>query len=81
MSSVVKTCFLQLREFRHIRSLIPKSAAITYANAFVHSLSIIVIVFYMVFQSILFIACKKYNTLLLVLLYVSLVRHILLPYS
>ena len=36
-SSVVKTCFLQLREFRHIRSFIPKSAAITFANVFIHS--------------------------------------------
>ena len=36
ISSVVKTCFLQLREFRQIRSFISKSAAITFANAFVH---------------------------------------------
>ena len=32
ISSVVKTRFLQLHEFRHIRSFIPKSAAITFAN-------------------------------------------------
>ena len=37
ISSVVKTCFHQLREFRHIRSFIPKSAAIILANAFIHS--------------------------------------------
>ena len=37
ISSVVKTCFHQLREFRHIRSFIPKSAAIIFANAFKHS--------------------------------------------
>ena len=36
ISSVVKTCFLQLRKFRHIRSFIPKSAAITFANAFIN---------------------------------------------
>ena len=36
-SSVVKTCFHQLRKFRHIRSFIPKSAAIIFANAFIHS--------------------------------------------
>ena len=36
ISSVVKTCFHQLREFRHIRSFIPKFAAITFANAFIH---------------------------------------------
>ena len=37
ISSVVKTCFHQLREFHHIRSFIPKSAAIIFANAFIHS--------------------------------------------
>ena len=37
ISSVVKTCFHQLREFRHIRSFIPKSAAIIFANAFINS--------------------------------------------
>ena len=37
ISSVVKTCFLQFREFRYIRSFITKSTAITFANAFVHS--------------------------------------------
>ena len=36
-SSVVKTCFLQLSEFRHIRRFIPKPAAITFANAIIHS--------------------------------------------
>ena len=35
--SVIKACFLQLNEFRHIRSFIPESAAITFANAFIHS--------------------------------------------
>ena len=37
ISSVVKTCFHQLREFCHIRSFIPKSAAIIFANAFIYS--------------------------------------------
>ena len=37
ISSVVKTCCHQLREFRYIRSFIPKSAAIIFANAFIHS--------------------------------------------
>ena len=37
ISSVVKICFYQLCEFRHIRSFIPKSAAIIFANAFIHS--------------------------------------------
>ena len=47
----------------------------------ISALIIVIIAFYMVFQSILFIACKKYKTLLLELLYVSLVHHILLPFS
>ena len=37
ISSVIKTYFLQLSEFCHVRSFIPKSAAITFANAFIHS--------------------------------------------
>ena len=37
ISYVVKTCFLQLREFRHIRSFVPKPAAITFVNALIHS--------------------------------------------
>ena len=37
ISCVVKTCCHQLREFRHIRSFIPKSAAIIFANAFIYS--------------------------------------------
>ena len=37
ISSVIKTCFLLLCEFRHIQSFIPKSAAITFANAFKYS--------------------------------------------
>ena len=42
---------------------------------------IIVIAFYMVFQSILFIAYKKYKILLLILLHVPLFRHISLQFS
>ena len=37
ISSFVKTCFHQLREFCHISNFIPKSAAIIFANAFIHS--------------------------------------------
>ena len=37
ISSVVKICCHQLREFRYIRSFIPQSAAIIFANAFIHS--------------------------------------------
>ena len=42
---------------------------------------IIVIAFYMIFQSIPFIACKKYKILLLVLLHVPLVHHVVLSFS
>ena len=33
---IIKTCFHQLRKFRLIRSFVPKSAAIIFANAFIH---------------------------------------------
>ena len=36
ISSIVKSCFLQLRDFRRICPFISKTAAITLANAFVH---------------------------------------------
>ena len=37
ISSIVKSCFLQLRDFCRICSFISKTAVITLANAFVHS--------------------------------------------
>ena len=37
ISSIIKSCFLQLRDFRRIRPFISKTAAITLANTFVHS--------------------------------------------
>ena len=37
ISAVIKSCFLQLHEFHRTRRLISKTAAITLANAFVHS--------------------------------------------
>ena len=37
ISSIVKSCFIQLRDFRRIRLFISKTAAITLANTFVHS--------------------------------------------
>ena len=37
ISCVLKLCFLQLHEFRHIRSFILKSAALIFAHAFIHS--------------------------------------------
>ena len=36
ISSVLKTCFLQLHGFRHIRSVTHKSAAFTFANVSIH---------------------------------------------
>ena len=35
--AIVKTCFLQLRDFHCIRPLISKTAAITFVNTFVYS--------------------------------------------
>ena len=37
ISAIVKSCFLQLRNFHHIYPLISKTAAITLTNAYVHS--------------------------------------------
>ena len=37
ISSIIKSCFLQLRDFRRIRPFISEIAAITLANPFVHS--------------------------------------------
>ena len=37
ISTVIKSCFLQLRDVHRIRPLISKTAAITLTNAFVHS--------------------------------------------
>ena len=36
-SSIIKSCFVQLRDFRRIRPLIFKTAAIILANSFMHS--------------------------------------------
>ena len=37
ISSIIKSCFVQLHDFCHIRPLIYKTAAITLANSFIHS--------------------------------------------
>ena len=37
ISSIVKSCFIQLHDFRHIHPFISKTTVITLANAFVHS--------------------------------------------
>ena len=37
ISSIIKSCFVQIRDFRRIRPLISKAAAITLANSFIHS--------------------------------------------
>ena len=80
ISSVVKTCFYQRREFCHIRSFIPKSAAIIFANAFMHScINYCNSLFYGLPKYS--IAYKKYKTQLLILLLVPLVHHISLQFS
>ncbi len=37
ISAIIKSCFVQLRDFRRIRPLISKTTAITLANSFIHS--------------------------------------------
>ena len=37
ISSIIKSCVVQLRDFRRIRPLISKTAATTLANSFIHS--------------------------------------------
>ena len=37
ISSIIKSCLMQLRDFYHIQPLISKTAAITLANSFIHS--------------------------------------------
>ena len=37
ITSIIKSCFVQLCDFRRIRPLISKTAAITFANSFIHS--------------------------------------------
>ena len=81
ISSFVKTCFYQLREFCHISNFIPKSAAIIFANAFIHSRIDYCNSLFMVCQSTQLIAYKKYKTQLLVLLLAPLVHHISLQFS
>ena len=80
ISSIVKTCFHQLREFRHIKSFIPKSAVIIFANTFIHSRIDYCNSLFMVCQSTQLIACKKYKILLLVSLLIPHVHHISLQF-
>ena len=81
ISSVVKTCFHQLREFRHIRSFIPKSAAIIFANAFIHSRIDYCNSLFYGLSKYSINRLQKYKTQLLVLLLVPLVHHISLQFS
>ena len=81
ISSVVKTCFLQLREFRHFRSFIPKSAANTFANAFIDScINFCNSLLYDLPKYSLHRLQKVQNSVDL-LLHVPLIRHKLLPFS
>ena len=81
ISSVVKTCFLQLREFCHILSFILKSAASTFANAFIHSRIDYCNGLLNGPPQYSFHRLQKIQTLLRELLHVSLVHHILLQHS
>ena len=80
ISSVVKLVY-QLREFRHSRSFILKSAALISANAFIHSRIDYCNRLFMTCQNTQLIAYKKYKTQLLVLLLIPLVHHKSLQFS
>ena len=82
ISSVVKTCFLQLREFHHIQSFISKSVAVILADAFIHSS--------INYCNSLLNGLPKYslhrlqkvqNSVVRTVTRIPLVRHILLPFS
>ena len=81
ISYVVKTCFHQLREFRHIRSFIPKSAAIIFANTFIHSRIDYCNSLFYGLPKYSINRLQKYKTQLLVMLLVFLVHHISLQFS
>ena len=73
VSSIAKSCFLQLRAIRSIRPFISKIAAITLAYAFVRSRLHFVIAFSMAFLNIQFIAYKKCKIKLLASLVILIV--------
>ena len=75
--SIIKFCFMQLCDFRHIRPLIYKIAAITLGNSFIHSrLNYCNSLFYfMVYLITPFIVCKKFKIQLLALSLIVTVYH------
>ena len=75
VSSVAKTCFLSIGEFRLQVSSQNLQLLHLQMPLCIPAL-IIVIAFLMVFQNIPLITYKNYKTLLLLLLHVPLVRHI-----
>ena len=82
ISSVDKTCFHQLREFCHIRSFIPKSVAIIFANAFIQShIDYCNSLFYGLPKYSINRLKKKCKTQMIVLLLIPLVHHISLQFS
>ena len=81
ISYVVKTCFNQFCAFRHIRSFIPKSAAVIFANAFIHSRIDYCNSLFYGLPTYSINSLQKYKTQLLVLLLVPLVHHISLQFS
>ena len=72
-SSIVKSCFLQLRHFRRIRPFISKTAAVTLAIAFVHFRLDFVIASSTDFLSIQFTAYKQCKIQMFALLVIFLV--------
>ena len=74
ISSVIKTYFLQFSDFHHFKVSSLNLLLLHLQMPLYIPALITVIAFYMVFQSICFIACKKYKTLLLLLIYIRTFR-------
>ena len=66
-SSVVKIFFLQLRELRHIRGFIPKTAAILYLQTLLYIPALLIVIASFGLPQYYLHRLKKYKTLLLVM--------------
>ena len=75
MSSIIKSYFCQLRDFRRIPPIISKTAAITLANLLTHSRLDYCKSYFMVSPITPSIVCKKFKMQLIALLFLVSVHH------
>ena len=78
ISSIIKSCFVQLRNFRLIHPLKSKTVAITLANSFMHFLLHYAIAYFKVFLITKSTVCKRFKVQQLALSLVVSVHHTLL---